>query len=94
MAGPAQSRKKDFELVPRAAELLAASLNRAQKALGLYRAGESLYDHWTPEEAKTLEDGINGKKNWLDSNVSRVRSSPKTKDIPVKAAIFSSEQQV
>lgn len=94
LAGPAQSRRRDHENTPRAAEQFAASLNRFQKALAAHYSGDAAYDHWTPEEAKKLETAIAEKTSWLDSNMSRVRSTLKTKDLPIKAAAFLSEQQV
>ena len=94
LAVPAQSRKRDHEGAPRAAESLAALLNRAQKALASYQAGELIFDHWTAEEAQKLGQGIADKKSWLDSNFSKIRATPKTQDLPVKAAAFAQEQQV
>lgn len=94
MAAPAQARRRDHENTPRAAELFAASLNRFKKAFTAYCAGDPAYDHWTPEEAKKLETAIAEKTSWLDANISRVRATLKTKDLPVKAAAFLSEQQV
>lgn len=94
MAAPAQSRRRDHESTPRAAEQFAATLNRFKKALAAHYAGDPAYEHWTPEEAKKLETAIAEKTSWLDSNVSRVRATLKTKDLPIKAAAFHSEQQV
>ncbi len=94
MAAPAQARKRDHENTPRAAELFAASLNRFKKAYTAYHSGDAAYDHWTPEEAKKLETAIAEKTSWLDANMSRVKSTLKTKDLPIKAAAFLSEQQV
>jgi len=93
LAQPAQNRKRDHEGVPRAAEQFAAVLNRAQRALDSYKAGEVLYDHWTHEEAQKLEQGISEKKTWLDSNVSRARATPKTQDLPIKPSAFTTELQ-
>jgi heat shock protein len=93
LALPAHNRKRDHEGTPRAAELFAASLNRFQKALTAHRPGDPAYDHWTPEEATKLEAAINEKSAWLDSSVSRMRATQKTKDLPVKASAFTSEQQ-
>lgn len=93
LAAPAQQRKRDHESTPRAAESFAASLNRFKKAHMAYHAGDAAYDHWTPEEAKKLEVALAEKMSWLDANVSRVRSTLKTKDLPIKAAAFLSEQQ-
>nr|QWA14828.1 heat shock cognate 70c [Diaphanosoma celebensis] len=93
LAQPAQNRKRDHEGVPRAAEQFASALNRVQKALDSYKAGEALYDHWTLEEAHKLEQAIGEKKMWLDSNVSRARATPKTQDLPVKPSAFTSELQ-
>ena len=94
IATPAQTRKRDHEGVPRAAEQFAAVLNRYQKALTAYKSGDAAYEHWTPEDAQKLETAIAEKTSWLDSNVSRFRATLKTKDVPVKAAAFTSEQQV
>lgn len=94
MAAPAQSRRRDHESTPRAAEQFVTSLHRFQKALTAHYAGDAAYDHWTPEEAKKLELAIAEKTSWLDSQTSRVRATPKTKDLPIKAAAILSEQQV
>ncbi len=94
LANPAVSRKRDHEGAPRAAEQLAAVLNRAQKALASHRAGDALYDHWTGDEASKLERAIGDKKQWLDANASRVRATAKTADLPVKPAAFAAELQV
>ena len=94
LAQPAQNRKRDHEGVPRAAEQFAAVLNRAQRALDSYKAGEVLYDHWTQEEAQKLEQGISEKKTWLDSNASRARATPKTQDLSIKPSAFTTELQV
>jgi len=93
MATPAQNRKRDHEGTPRAAEQFAASLNRYKKALSAHLAGDAAYDHWTPEEVSKLEGTIAEKSAWLDSNVSKIRATLKTKDLPIKAAAFISEQQ-
>ena len=71
-----------------------SSLNRFKKAYTAYHSGDAAYDHWTPEEAKKLETAIAEKTSWLDANMSRVKSTLKTKDLPIKAAAFLSEQQV
>lgn len=94
MATPAQNRKRDHEGTPRAAEQFAASLNRYKKALSAHLAGDAAYDHWTPEEVAKLEGAIAEKSAWLDTNVSKIRATLKTKDLPIKAAAFFSEQQV
>lgn len=94
MAAPAQARRRDHESTPRAAEQFAATLNRFKKALAAHYSGDSAFEHWTPEEAKKLETAIAEKTSWLDSNISRVRATLKTKDLPIKAAAFLSEQQV
>lgn len=94
LAAPAQTRRRDHESTPRAAEQFAATLNRFKKALEAHYSGDAAYEHWTPEEAKKLETAIAEKTSWLDSNISRVRATLKTKDLPVKAAAFLSEQQV
>jgi len=94
LAAPAQTRKRDHEGVPRAAEQFAAVLNRYQKVWLAYQSGDAAYEHWTPEDGKKLETAIAEKTSWLDSNVSRFRATAKTKDVPVKAAAFVSEQQV
>lgn len=93
MATPAQNRKRDHEGTPRAAEQYAASLNRYKKALSAHLAGDVAYDHWTPEEVSKMEGAIAEKSTWLDSNVSKIRATLKTKDLPIKAAAFISEQQ-
>lgn len=93
LAAPAQTRKRDHEGVPRAAEQFAAVLNRYQKVWLAYQSGDAAYEHWTPEDGKKLETAIAEKTSWLDSNVSRFRATAKTKDVPVKAAAFVSEQQ-
>ncbi|EFX67876.1 hypothetical protein DAPPUDRAFT_229110 [Daphnia pulex] len=93
LAAPAQARKRDHESTPRAAEMFAASLNRFKKAYTAYHSGDAAYDHWTPEEAKKLELAIAEKTSWLDANISRVKATLKTKDLPIKAAAFHSEQQ-
>jgi heat shock protein len=74
--------------------MFAASLNRFKKAYTAYNSGDAAYDHWTPEEAKKLELAIAKKFSWLDANISRVKATLKTKDLPIKAAAFHSEQQV
>ncbi len=74
--------------------MFAASLNRFKKAYTAYNSGDAAYDHWTPEEAKKLELAIAEKVSWLDANISRVKATLKTKDLPIKAAAFHSEQQV
>lgn len=94
LAAPAQTRKRDHENTPRAAEMFAASLNRFKKALTSHLSGDAAYDHWTPEEVQKLTEAISEKSAWLDGNMSRVRATPKTKEVPVKAAAFLSEQQV
>jgi len=94
MASPAQNRKRDHEGTPRAAEQFAASLNRYKKALSAHLAGDEAYSHWTPEEVAKLETTIAEKSAWLDVNVGKIRATLKTKDLPVKAAAFLSEQQV
>lgn len=94
LANPAQTRKRDHEAAPKAAEQFAASLNRYQKVLAAHQSGDPAYDHWTPEEAKKLESGIAEKSAWLDGSISQVRATLKTKEVPVKAAAFTSEQQV
>ncbi|XP_046641291.1 heat shock protein 110-like [Daphnia pulicaria] len=73
--------------------MFAASLNRFKKAYTAYNSGDAAYDHWTPEEAKKLELAIAKKFSWLDANISRVKATLKTKDLPIKAAAFHSEQQ-
>jgi len=62
--------------------------------LNSHLAGEALYDHWTPEDVQKLTEGITEKSAWLDTNMQKVRATPKTKEVPVKAAAFLSEQQV
>lgn len=74
--------------------VFAASLNRFKKAYTAYNSGVAAYDHWTPEEAKKLELAIAEKVSWLDANISRVKATLKTKDLPIKAAAFHSEHQV
>lgn len=69
-------------------------MNRFKKAYTAYHNGDAAYEHWTPEEAKKLELAIAEKTSWLDANMSRVKSTLKTKDLPIKAAAFHSEQQV
>lgn len=73
--------------------VFAASLNRFKKAYTAYNSGVAAYDHWTPEEAKKLELAIAEKVSWLDANISRVKATLKTKDLPIKAAAFHSEHQ-
>lgn len=74
--------------------MFAASLNRFKKALTAHLSGDAAYEHWTPEEVQKLTTGIADKSAWLDTNMSRVKATPKTKELPIKAAGFLSEQQV
>ena len=93
MAAPAQARRRDRENTTLAAKLFKASLRRFYKAYHLYSTSDE-YGHWTAEEAETLLRATVEKESWVEANKSRIKATPKTKDLPVNAAAFLREQQV
>ncbi len=67
----AKKRKTEFEGRKIAAEALGHSLQMAQKAVDMFKAGDEKYNHIAASEVERVEKLVQEKMGWLNDSIGR-----------------------
>ncbi|XP_013185650.1 97 kDa heat shock protein isoform X1 [Amyelois transitella] len=90
---PIKQRRLEFELRPGALDDFALSIQLANKAIDLYKAGDAKYAHLTEADIQKVSEATQNALNWLEKTRQTIAHTPRHQPPPTTTHQIRTERQ-